>query len=127
MTLRRRLVASFALMLLAVLAVGCGSGDGSPLLEEESTAAAVEYDYVIPDGTWDRIYAGDEVEILPARLEVRVGESIRIVNEDSHGHFVGIFFVGAGETVTQRFASPGEFQGQCTVHPSGELTLVVEE
>ena len=58
-------------------------------------------------------------------LDVRVGETIRIVNDDDRGHSVGPFFVGAHETLTQQFSSPGEFVGICTVHPSGEFVLVV--
>lgn len=114
-----------AAMAVVALLSSCGSDEATPLIEPDDEPTAIQYDYLIPDGTWDRIYDGEEVEILPARLDVNVGETIRIVNEDSHGHFVGIFYVGPGETVTQRFASPGEFQGQCTVHPSGEITLVV--
>jgi plastocyanin len=56
---------------------------------------------------------------------VTVGETIEIVNEDDRGHLVGPFFVGAHETLTQRFTAPGEFIGACTVHPSGELVLRV--
>ena len=105
----------------------CSSGDGGALIEAEAEATAADYQYLIPAGTADRIADGELVEILPAELAVNVGEVIRIVNEDDEGHFVGIFFVGAGETVTQRFASPGEFVGQCTVHPSGQLSLKVYE
>ena len=50
---------------------------------------------------------------------------IEIENEDDRGHLVGPFFVGAGETLRQRFSSPGEFTGECTVHPSGQITLTV--
>ena len=56
-----------------------------------------------------------------------VGESIRIVNDDVVGHVVGVFYVGAGETLTQRFDSPGELSGECSVHPSGSFTLRIVE
>ncbi len=56
-----------------------------------------------------------------------MGETIEIVNEDDRGHLVGPFFVGAHETLTQRFTAPGEFIGACTVHPSGQLVLRVVE
>ena len=113
------------LAIAVVFLVSCGSDDTGPLLEATGDGEPADYEFVIPDGTWDRTYAGEEIEILPARLDVAVGETIRIVNEDDHGHYVGIFYVGPRETVTQRFSSPGEFKGQCTVHPSGEITLVV--
>lgn len=84
-----------------------------------------EHEYRIPPGTADRIAAGEAIEIVPRELEVRVGESIRIVNDDTEGHVVGVFFVGAGETLSQRFTAPGELSGDCTVHSSGEFTLRV--
>jgi plastocyanin len=105
----------------------CGADEGGPLIERDEDAAAADYLYVIPEGTADDLAAGEPVEIIPGNLDVRVGEVIRVVNNDDEGHFVGIFFVGAGETVTQRFASPGEFEGNCSVHPSGRLVLTVQE
>lgn len=86
-----------------------------------------EYDFVIEPGTAARIAAGEDVEVVPQELEVKVGESIRIVNNDSANHSVGIFFVLAGQTLTQNFRSPGVLEGSCSVHPSGRFTLRVTE
>jgi hypothetical protein len=61
------------------------------------------------------------------RLRSFPGETIRIVNEDDRGHNVGPWFVGANETLNQEFSSAGEFEGVCTVHPSGQLILIVTE
>ena len=115
-----------ALALVGALLAGCGGCDGSqPATEAVDGTGTATYEYVIPAGAGEALDAGTPLEILPAELEVSVGETIRIVNEDDRGHSVGPFFVGANETVTQRFSSPGEFVGVCTVHPSGELVLVV--
>jgi hypothetical protein len=38
-----------------------------------------------------------------------------------------VFFVAAGETLTQRFNSPAVLAGECSVHPSGAFTLRVVE
>lgn len=89
-------------------------------------AQSFDWDYVIPPGTAARIDAGEKVEIVPAELIVRVGDTIRIVNNDTADHIVGVFFVGAGETLTQRFQSVGVLQGECSVHPSKSFTLRVE-
>jgi plastocyanin len=121
MGFRRALLALLAVFLLA----GCSEERGA-LVVDDPEATETDYDYLIPAGTAERITAGETVEILPAQLTVKVGEVIRIVNEDTAGHFVGIFYVGPGETVTQRFASPGEFSGLCTIHPSGQISLTVE-
>ena len=95
-------------------------------IERAENATEFQYEYVIPAGTADRIADGDEVEIVPRELVVTVGEAIRIVNDDDEGHVVGVFFVCAGETLTQRFTAAGELSGECSVHPSGQFTLRVE-
>lgn len=127
-------------LVLAVLvpAVAIGSvvigrairDDGSPESAIQIAAAddddTFEHQYVIPLGTAARIDAGEQIEIVPRELVVRVGEAIRIVNDDDEGHVVGVFFVGAGETLSQRFTAPGVLSGECTVHSAGEFTLRVE-
>jgi hypothetical protein len=122
---RRLAVAGVLAFGLAV--VGCGGGDdhSGPGIVPANDSESATYEYVIPLGAGDALDAGTPLEILPAELEVSVGESIRIVNNDERGHNVGPFFVGAHETLSQRFSSAGEFAGVCTVHPSGEFVLVV--
>jgi len=120
---RRWIVAIVAGLVL----VACGNDSSSePGAEAIAAVDAATYEFVIPAGAGEALDAGTPLEILPGELDVRVGETIRIVNEDDRGHTVGPFFVGANETLTQRFSSPGEFVGVCTVHPSGEIVLVVE-
>jgi plastocyanin len=110
----------------APVLASCGSdGAGQPATEAVVDAESVTLDYVIPVGAGEALDAGTPLEILPAELEVNVGDTIRIENQDDRGHTVGPFFVGANEVLTQRFATPGEFEGVCTVHPSGQLVLIV--
>jgi plastocyanin len=122
-----RVIAALVAATVALVGLtGCG-GDASsdPATEAVDSVDAATYEYVIPLGAGEALDAGTPLEILPAELEVQVGETIRIVNHDDRGHSVGPFFVGAHETLTQQFSSPGEFEGICTVHPSGEFVLVV--
>ena len=121
----RTMVAVFLTGLLAVAAVGCGDDGAQPQTEAVTVDDAATLEYVIPVGAGEALDAGTPLEILPAELEVNVGDTIRIENQDDRGHTVGPFFVGANETLTQRFSTPGEFEGVCTVHPSGQLVLVV--
>ncbi len=122
-----RVIAALVAATVALVSLtGCGSDTSSdPATEAVDSVDAATYEYVIPLGAGEALDAGTPLEILPAELEVRVGETIRIVNHDDRGHSVGPFFVGAHETLTQQFSSPGEFEGICTVHPSGEFVLVV--
>jgi hypothetical protein len=109
--------------------VACGGDDDAngPGLSPTEAVGAATYEYTIPLGAGDALDAGTPLEILPAELVTTVGETIRIVNEDDRGHNVGPWFVGANETMNQEFTSAGDFEGVCTVHPSGQLILVVEE
>ena len=109
-------------MLFVLVAAGCG--DDGQIGAVDSDAPA-DYAYVIPLGAGEALDAGTPLEILPARLDAEVGEVIEIVNEDERGHLIGPYFVGAGETLRQEFASSGEFIGECTVHPSGQIVVVV--
>ena len=111
-------------LIVGLIAAGCGSGDDD-LFIDEGSASPADYFYLIPPGAGEALDRGQPLEILPGSLEVSVGEVIEIVNDDDRGHLVGPFFVGANEVLRQRFASPGEYEGICTVHPSGQLILTV--
>jgi hypothetical protein len=94
-------------------------------LDDADDASVFNWNYVIPEGTAARINAGEKVEIVPAELTVSIGDTIRIVNDDIVDHIVGVFYVGAGETLTQRFQSAGVLEGECSIHPSGAFKLTV--
>jgi plastocyanin len=117
-----------ALIVVGVVAAGAAwltLRTDDPVTVNGAATVVPEYDVVIPAGSGARIDAGEQLDILPGELVVRVGESIRIVNHDDRGHVVGIFYVGAGETLIQTFTTAGELSGDCSVHPSGRFTLKV--
>ena len=120
-----RAAAGLMTAVLVVLGAACGGDDGAPGVGRGDAEAPATYEFVIWAGAGEAIDAGEEVELVPPELDVRVGESIRIINEDDRGHTIGPFFVGAGETLTQEFFSPGQFEGVCSVHPSGRIVLNV--
>jgi plastocyanin len=120
-----RLAAAGVAVVLGGVLAGCGDDPDQPSTEVVVDSETATFEYVIPAGAGEALDAGTPLEILPAELEVNVGDTIRIENQDDRGHTVGPFFVGANETLTQRFSTPGEFEGVCTVHPSGQLVLVV--
>lgn len=124
----RRLTPVAVTIGLFMLMIGaCSNERAGPRVLADPLAIEVDYEYLIPAGTGDRFDAGEAIEVLPARLEVRVGEVLRISNEDDRDHLIGPFYVGAGEVLTQRFSAPGLFTGMCTVHPSGRFVLDVSE
>jgi plastocyanin len=84
-----------------------------------------DHRFVIPAGTAARVAAGDPVAILPERLEVRVGDTITLVNEDDSVQQTGFLSVGPHETLTYRFSRPGSYTSTCNLHPEGTLEIVV--
>lgn len=116
---RRLLVVVAVVLGTAVTACGTGSAEhGLP---------APTYEYVIPDGSGDQIARGESLDILPRQLDATLGETIQIVNDDAIGHVLGPWFVGAGETIRQRFAATGTVEGYCSVHPDDGFTITVTD
>ena len=79
----------------------------------------------VPEGTQAQMDAGEEIVLFPRRLEVGVGDRIVIENDDASSHQVGPYVVGPGQRVVQTFTTTGIIEGVCTLHPSGEVTIVV--
>ena len=117
------MVAGLALVVLLVGLTGCS--DRQAGVEWRESGMPATYDYFIPAGTASRIAAGRTFDIVPQRLDVKVGETIRIRNQDTVGAEVGVFFVGPGETVSMKFTKRGVLRGKCTIHRSGEFMISV--
>ena len=79
----------------------------------------------IPAGTAAELEAGTDLQLLPRRLEVEVGDQLVIVNHDDDAHEVGPYTVAPGQRLQQTFTSPGTIEGVCTLHPSGTITIEV--
>lgn len=86
---------------------------------------ATTYRYVVPAGTAAELAAGEALDLMPATLDVRVGDSLVIENRDTKAQQVGPYLVGAGQTLRQRFEDPGTIRGTCTVNSAGTVTIVV--
>lgn len=80
---------------------------------------------VVPAGTAARMDAGEQVELLPAVLRVDVGDELVITNDDDEVHLVGPYAVAPGQTLRQQFTTQGRIEGVCTLHPDGEISIIV--
>jgi hypothetical protein len=120
---------SAAVVLLAVGGGIAACGNDKPELKVVDPQAknSYDYDYVIPFGTGKRLDGGEKVQIVPGVLNAKVGQRIRIRNDDARGAAVGIFWVPAGRTVAMEFTEPGTLSGQCDVHPSGVFTINISK
>lgn len=81
--------------------------------------------FVVPDGTAEARFYGNEVDIMPPEVELRVGDTLVVRNEDSQTAAVGPFTVRAGETLTQTFQRPQTLVGECSLSGTGEVAIIV--
>ncbi len=109
-------------VLTTLVAAACGVGGSSSSAPQQPT-----FSFVIPEGSAELLEQGETLEILPRELIAELGDTIVIENEDDEPHFLGPWFLGPRETLRQRFVTVGVFEGTCSVHPSGEFTVVVED
>ncbi|MFN0030457.1 MAG: hypothetical protein ACKV2O_25160 [Acidimicrobiales bacterium] len=105
-------VAAMAAVVLTVAASRVmGAGDGNERI------------VVIPDGTAARLAAGEQVNIIPAALQLRLDDRLVVINQDSVLHQVGPFTVAPGGRLERRFAEAATLTGFCSLHPSGEVNI----
>jgi hypothetical protein len=81
--------------------------------------------FVVPAGTGDDIADGKEVDLMPPEVDLQVGDTIVVRNDDAATATVGPFTVRPGETLQQTFRSPMTLVGECTLSGTGEVKIVV--
>jgi len=107
--------------LIALAFVGASVGLSRMLGANEGTDRVI----TIPDGTADRIAAGESVELLPADLRFQLRDRLIVVNNDRVNHQVGPFTVAAGQRLEKRFSEAATLEGSCSLHPSGNITIEI--
>jgi hypothetical protein len=113
-------------ILLAVVALVALVGLGAGIAALTSSGGDGEtVTFVVPEGTTERIFFGETVDLMPARVEMRVGDTLVVRNDDVETMVVGPFTVRPGETLTQHFQRPQTLQGECTLSGTGEIEIVV--
>ncbi len=114
----RRFVVALAMAAVAVTSASCGS-DGA------GKAAPKVVELVVPAGTQDRLDRGEVVEVMPAKLEFRVGDTLRIRNDDDTDQYVGPYLVLAGRQFELRYGKPGRFTGLCDLSGGASYEIVI--
>ncbi|MGD9997796.1 MAG: hypothetical protein AB7R77_17015 [Ilumatobacteraceae bacterium] len=80
---------------------------------------------VVPAGTQDRLDRGETVDVMPAKLEFRVGDTLRIRNDDRADQYVGPYFVVAGDQFELTFGSAGRYEGLCNLSGGASYEIVI--
>lgn len=111
------------LALVALVAVVVIGGSLAALLGGDGEGETLTF--VVPEGTAERGYLGETVDIMPAEVQMAVGDTLVVRNDDTQTATVGPFTVRPGETLTQRFQRPQTLIGDCTLSGTGEIKIVV--
>ena len=84
--------------------------------------------FAIPEGTWARRRAGDDVEILPSQIRLTLGleDVLLLKNRDVVPQTFGPALLMPGQNFRLPFEVASEYQFACTAHSSGQMTVIVE-
>jgi len=116
-----RFVRSLAIaVLLAVVATAQA--------EPPADADSREQVYVIPKGTWARRMAGENLEILPSEIRLRIGvkDVLVLKNDDDVPQLFGPVMIMPGQSFRLPFTRPSRYQFACSLHVNGQLDVIVE-
>lgn len=84
--------------------------------------------FEIPQGTWSRRMAGQDVPILPDRIRLTLGlrDVLVLRNLDDVPQIFGPTLMMPGQSFRLPFAVASDYTFDCTAHPSGQMTIVVD-
>jgi len=118
--MRRAAVVGLALVVVAVC-VAAAAAAFVPL-----PAASTALVYTIPPGAGSRLQRGETLNILPGvvRLTLGVQDVLVIENNDDVSHQVGPIILLPNQTYRIPFRRPVQYKYACTLHASGQLTIV---
>lgn len=91
-------------------------------------AASREEMFEIPPGTAERRLGGEDQEILPRTILLRLGinDVLVLKNQDAAPHLLGPTLVMPGQTFRLPFTRAATYSFLCTAHADGQLDIVVE-
>jgi hypothetical protein len=84
--------------------------------------------FEIPNGTWQRRAAGNQVDILPSEIRLALGVKDILVlrNLDSVPQIFGPVLIMPGQSFKLPFNKASEYQFECTAHASGQMKIIVD-
>lgn len=81
--------------------------------------------FEIPPGTSAHRLGGEELEILPQKIELGVNDVLALKNSDTAPHVFGPTLIMPGQTFRLPFTQAATYSFLCTAHADGQLEVVV--
>jgi plastocyanin len=133
---RRRLPTLAGALLLALAMTACSSTASSPA---ESTAQSAA-ESVDGGGGGGNVVGMAGSSFSPESITISAGDSVEFTNDDGTSHRIvegedgaevddpafEALALSAGDSASVTFDEPGEYQVTCTIHPSMQMTVIVE-
>ncbi len=82
---------------------------------------------IIPEGTAERVAAGEDVPSIPSEMVFVVGDVLLVRNEDSVSHELGPLLVPAGSSASLPMEQAENFAMNCSFQSSSYLGVDVKE
>jgi hypothetical protein len=83
------------------------------------------FELVIPEGTAERIAAGERVTSLPENMQFLQGDVLVVINQDIESHQLGPIWVPPNSSGSLYMETPQSYSYACTFQPSQYLGLDV--
>lgn len=110
--------------MIAVLAIAVSScsGDGAGSGTKHQVV-----EIVIPPGTQAKLDRGELVNVMPTELNFRIGDVIRIRNDDTTDQYAGPYLVQAGTQFELKYGSTGRYGGLCNLSGGSTYMITITE
>ena len=84
--------------------------------------------FEVPRGTYARHMAGEKVETLPQeiRLTIGINDVLLFKNSDDVPHIFGPTLIMPGQSFRLPFVQASTYNFQCSAHPNGGLSVIVD-
>jgi hypothetical protein len=96
------------------------------LIYTAGTRGSTDRELVIPRGTSELIASGLNPLDIPKEWDFISGDTLLLRNEDDVHHWIGQWFVDAGDTTIVELQPVYAGVLVCSVHPSGQIDIRVE-
>lgn len=116
----------FAGVVVATVAVMWVLSSAALLIYTADTRDQTTRELRIPLGTASAIRDGANPLNIPASWDFIAGDELVLVNEDTSDHWIGQWHVAAGGTTTVQLQPVYAGVLTCSLHPAGEISIIVE-
>lgn len=96
-------------------------------LKKENRAPTV-VEILIPSGTAEKIRQGQGGQLgIPDDMQFVVGDTIKVINEDSENHILGPLWIPTGSSASLTLEAEQHLVYECTFQPDNYFGLTVQE